>query len=208
MSKLDLARSSSSSISAASDDLPLERLTALLRPVVAERRLYLEKISIKAAGTHRTLQVVVDLPEAETGSVSLDVIAELSRALSAVLDASPEGDDRPYELEVSSPGVDRPLTELRHWRRSLGRIVKVIPVKQEHAGPVTGRLIEVTEQGMTLQPEIQVKKGMKPKLGESVSFEFDKVQRARVEVEFHQVGAVSEVRQGSDKSDESTEGQG
>ncbi|MCW1249826.1 ribosome maturation factor RimP [Acaricomes phytoseiuli] len=172
-----------------------ERLFSLLQPVVQERRLYLEDVQVKIAGTRRIVHVIVDLPNGEEGSVSLDVIADLSHALSAALDADPEDDDRPYELEVSSPGVGRPLSELRHWRRALGRIVTVTPVKQEHTGSQTGRLVEVTEAGVTLQPEVQVKKGMKPKLGEPVSFSFDKIRQAKVEVEFHRAEESREANQ-------------
>ena len=78
----------------------------------------LEGIRITAAGRRRVLRLVVD----GDGGVSLDVIALASRELSAVLDDSEVMGDVPYILEVSSPGVDRPLTERRHWRRAIGRL--------------------------------------------------------------------------------------
>ena len=73
-----------------------------------------------------------------TAGVTLDDIAEVSRAVSEVLDANDDGMGRtPYVLEVTSPGVDRPLTEPRHWRRNIGRLVTVA------VGPA-GRTDEVT----------------------------------------------------------------
>lgn len=77
------------------------RLKALLEPAVLASRLYLEDVSIHVAGKHRTVHVVVDLPQEETGGVSLDAIAEVSRGLSDILDNDPHDDGRPYDLEVS-----------------------------------------------------------------------------------------------------------
>ena len=79
--------------------------------------------------------------------VTLDDIAEVSRAVSDVLDANDDGMGRtPYVLEVTSPGVDRPLTEHRHWRRNVGRLVKVTLVEGGTVGtsdvPPAGQLRE------------------------------------------------------------------
>ncbi|GAB3274736.1 ribosome maturation factor RimP [Sinomonas notoginsengisoli] len=157
------------------------RLHALLEPAVRARRLVLESVVVKAAGKHRTVHVVVDLGDDETGGVSLDVIAELSHELSDVMDSDPEGDTRPYHLEVSSPGVSRPLTEVRHWRRARGRLVKVNVVGGEN---VTGRLREVTDDGVVVVPDLPAKKGLKPKPGEPVELLFEKIRNGRVEIEF------------------------
>jgi ribosome maturation factor RimP len=127
------------------------------------------------------VHVVVDLPQEETGGVSLDVIAEISRALSDILDNDPRGDSRPYDLEVSSPGVGRPLTEPRHWHRARGRMVKVNVIQGEN---LTGRVQSVDDDGVTLVPEQEVKKGMKPKQGEPVKIPFDRIRHGKVEIEF------------------------
>lgn len=157
------------------------RLSELLAPDASAHGLYLEKVELKVAGSHRTIHVVVDLPEAETGSVSLDQVSAVSRTFSDTLDADPYTDHRPYNLEVSSPGVNRPLTEPRHWRRALGRMVRV---KAIHAEDVTGRLLEVTDDGITLRPELPVKKGMKAKQGEPVQLGFANIRRGTIEIEF------------------------
>jgi len=156
------------------------RLRALLEPSVQANRLYLEDVSI-IPGSHRVVHVVVDLPQEETGGVSLDVIADISRVLSDVLDNDPADDGRPYDLEVSSPGVGRPLTEPRHWHRAKGRMVKVNVVQGDN---VMGRIKSVDDGGVTLVPEIAVKKGMKPKQGDPIKLPFDRIRNGKVEIEF------------------------
>jgi ribosome maturation factor RimP len=100
-----------------------ERVTALLQPVIAAAGFDLEQVSLTSAGRRSVLRVVVDAD----GGVSLDDVAEVGRIVSAALDAAgPAGSfgTTAYALEVSSPGVDRPLTEPRHWRRAVGRLVR------------------------------------------------------------------------------------
>ena len=157
------------------------RLHALLEPTVEGHRLVLEGVTVKSAGKQRTVHVVVDLRDDETGGVGLDLIAELSRELSDVMDADAAGDSRPYDLEVSSPGVGRPLTEPRHWRRARGRLVKVNVIQGEN---VTGRLRDVTESGIVVVPDLPAKKGVKPKPGDPVELPFDRIRSGKVEIEF------------------------
>ncbi|NKX49863.1 ribosome maturation factor RimP [Arthrobacter deserti] len=152
-----------------------------LGPVVAASNLYLGGVDVRIAGSQRTVHVVVDLPEDQVGGVSLDLISDVSRSLSQALDADPEDSGRPYELEVSSPGVGRPLTEPRHWRRNLGRKVKVRILQGED---VTGRVLSVEDDAVTLRPEIPAKKGMKPKQGDPVRIPFGKIRSSKVEIEF------------------------
>lgn len=174
------------------------RLRALLEPLVLANRLYLEDVSI-IAGSHRVVHVVVDLPQEETGGVSLDVIAGMSRELSEVLDNDPDDDGRPYDLEVSSPGVGRPLTEARHWHRALGRMVKVNVIQGEK---LTGRIQSVDEAGVTLIPELAVKKGMKPKQGEPVTLPFDRIRSGKVEIEFSHLDEVGLEKEHNGPSEE------
>src|SRR5687767_13711543 len=112
------------------------RLAGWIVPVVEGAGYDLEELVVTPAGRRSVVRVVVD----RDSGVTLDDIAEVSRAVSDVLDGEDDGMGRtPYVLEVTSPGVDRPLTELRHWRRNIGRLVTV-PVRP--SGPVdtlTGR---------------------------------------------------------------------
>ena len=156
------------------------RLTELLEPTVASHQLILEEVQVRMAGSQRIVHVVVDLLEG-TGGVELDQVAEVSRSISEALDKDPRDTAEPYELEVSSPGVSRPLTEPRHWRRNLGRMVKINMIGEDN---IFGRITEVSETGITLLPELEVKKGMKPKTGEERNIEFAMIRRGHVEVEF------------------------
>lgn len=119
------------------------RVQRLLEPVVHAMNMDLEELAVATAGGRRVLRVVVD----SDGGVSLDDIALASREFSAKLDDGPEMGDAPWTLEVTSPGVDRPLTLPRHWRRNAGRLVSV-------TGPdgktITGRIAAAGESGVTL----------------------------------------------------------
>lgn len=130
----------------ASSDAVRTRLRERLAPVVETAGYDLEDLTVAMVGRRNLVRVVVDAD----GGVDLDAVAQLSRAVSDVLDrdaGSGPGLAGPYVLEVTSPGVDRPLTQERHWRRAVGRLVQV-----SVAGAAqTGRVQETDEQGVTLQ---------------------------------------------------------
>jgi ribosome maturation factor RimP len=119
------------------------RIADVIRPVVTQAGLDLESVRVTAAGRRRLLRVVVDSDR----GVSLDDAAAVSRALSAALDTVAVMGDFPYTLEVSSPGVDRPLTDPRHWRRAAGRLVRVTVTD---SGAVTGRVVSADAEGVIL----------------------------------------------------------
>ena len=98
-----------------------DKIIRVAEPVVHALGMDLESVKVTTAGRRRLLRMVVD----SDGGVSLDDAALASRELSVKLDASDVMGDMPYTLEVSSPGVDRPLTEPRHWQRAVGRLVRV-----------------------------------------------------------------------------------
>jgi ribosome maturation factor RimP len=127
---------------AAVDD---KKLAGLIGPVVAAAGMDLETVRMSVAGKRRLLRIVVDSDH----GVSLDDAAEVSREISVALDASNAFGEVPYTLEVSSPGVDRPLTEPKHWRRARGRLVRV-KVKGAGEGSVEGRLLAADDGGVTL----------------------------------------------------------
>lgn len=128
-----------------------EPVSDLLTPVVAEAGLVLEAVTVTPAGRRRVVRVVVDLPEDSTGGLDLDVVAQVSQSVSAALDDSDVLGNAPYVLEVTSPGVDRPLTERRHWSRARGRMVTV-PVSAADGGAtdVTARVRSVSDEGVLL----------------------------------------------------------
>ena len=125
------------------------RIADVIGPVVAAAGMDLESVRVTAAGRRRLLRVVVDSDQ----GVSLDDAATISRELSAALDAVAVMGDFPYTLEVSSPGVDRPLTDYRHWRRAVGRLVRVTVTDSGGAQPVSGRISAADIDGVTLEVE-------------------------------------------------------
>jgi ribosome maturation factor RimP len=121
------------------------RLLQLLDPAVTATGFDLEDVSVSPAGKRRVVRVVVD----RDGGVDLDDVAEVARAVSDLLDADPDLLEGAYVLEVTSPGVDRPLTQPRHWRRAHGRLVAATLADET----VTGRVTGSTETEVTLDVE-------------------------------------------------------
>ncbi|GAA0722124.1 ribosome maturation factor RimP [Dactylosporangium roseum] len=123
-----------------------QRLLAVVEPVVTATGYDLEDLSVSRVGRRHLLRIAVD----SDNGVDLDAVADLSRAVSAALDkAEADGAELiagEYELEVGSPGVARPLTEPRHWRRNRTRLVRVRVDGQE----VTGRVVAADDDGVTL----------------------------------------------------------
>jgi ribosome maturation factor RimP len=151
------------------------RLASLIRPVATAAGMDLESVRATVAGRRRLLRVVVDSDH----GVSLDDAAEVSREVSATLDATDVMGDMPYTLEVSSPGVDRPLTEPRHWRRAAGRLVRV---QAGTAGTVRGRVLAADADGVTLDIEGATRRFGYGDLGAgAVQVEFGRVPDADLE---------------------------
>ncbi|MGH3739775.1 MAG: ribosome maturation factor RimP [Micromonosporaceae bacterium] len=120
-----------------------QQMRDVVEPILTEAGYHLEELAVSRAGARSVVRVVVD---GEDG-VSSDAIADLSRGIAAALDATGGAADRSgYTLEVSSPGVDRPLTLPRHWRRNRGRLVKV----RVGEAVQTGRVVSAGEQGVML----------------------------------------------------------
>jgi ribosome maturation factor RimP len=158
------------------------RLTGWLEPMVTASGYDLEELVVRPAGQRSVVRVVVDRDE----GVSLDDVAELSRALSEVLDAQDEALGRsPYVLEVTSPGVDRPLTAPRHWRRNVGRLVGVAVGPDGAREQVTARVLRVDDGGVVLAVEKGgTKKGQVRKATGERTVGWAELGEARVQVEF------------------------
>jgi ribosome maturation factor RimP len=144
-----------------------EALLRLLGPVVEDRGLDLEDVVVTPAGKRRLLRVVVD----QDGGVGLDTVAEVSTAVSHVLDEGDVMGGAPYVLEVTSPGIDRPLTEVRHWRRAQGRLVKAT---LRDGGATEGRVSQVDDDAVTLDVD-----------GAPTRLSWAEVSAGRVQVEFN-----------------------
>lgn len=116
----------------------MSAITALVEPVVSSLGLDLEDVRISNVGRRKLVKIVVD---GENG-LNLDQVADVSRAVGAAIDAANAFGDTDWTLEVTSPGVERPLTLPRHWRRAVGRMVKV-QFGDGHED--TGRILEFAE---------------------------------------------------------------
>jgi ribosome maturation factor RimP len=153
----------------------LDRLRELLEPVVTTAGVDLEDLALSAAGKRRVLRVIV----AADDGVDLDKVAEVSRAVADTLDASDVMGALGYTLEVTTPGVDRPLTLERHWRRAADRLV----LAQLHdGGTVTGRVGKADAEGVELDVD-----------GTPRRLAYDAVAKATVQVEFNRKKSDSDV---------------
>jgi ribosome maturation factor RimP len=148
------------------------RLQAVVEPVVSAAGYDLEAMSLKRVGRRHQVRVIVDSDDA----LNLDTVADISRDISAALDEAEEsGGDLlagEYDLEVSSPGIDRPLTLPRHWRRNIGRLVKVTVADRA----VVGRVTVADDSGVELDVDGQPRRLAYSELGPGrVQIEFNRL---------------------------------
>jgi ribosome maturation factor RimP len=143
------------------------RITDALRDPLSALGLDLEAVELTPAGKKRVLRVAVD----KDGGVSLDDIAEATRAVSTHLDDDDLMGEQAYTLEVTSRGVDRPLTAPRHWRRNRTRLVKAT---LRDGDQLTGRIGESDDTGVTLDVS-----------GSQRRLEYDAITKALVQIEFN-----------------------
>jgi ribosome maturation factor RimP len=137
-----------------------------LEPLVLGADALIEDLAVTAAGKRRLVTVLVDHP---TRFLTLDEVTVLSRLISERLDQVELMGDAPFTLEVSSPGVDRPLTKDWQWKKNVGRLVKVVRTD--------GQVISGRIEGFEANPLID---------GEEIPL--DSIKRATIEIEFKKKG--------------------
>jgi ribosome maturation factor RimP len=98
-----------------------DRLETLVASCVSALGLDVEAVELSSGGRRKVLRIALDAD----GGIGIDHITDATRALSEALDGSDVMGSEPYTLEVTSRGVERPLTHPRHWRRNAGRLVRV-----------------------------------------------------------------------------------
>jgi ribosome maturation factor RimP len=148
-------------------------LRSLAEPIVAGLDCDLEDVVIRQAGKRRLVRIVVDH---RSGGLTLDLVASISREIARVLDDSTVLGNSPYVLEVTSPGVDRPLTLPRHWVRAIGRLVQVTP----RAGDaIVGRVLGADDSQALLDVD-----------GTQTTVAYADLARAVVQVEFTRIDEV------------------
>lgn len=146
---------------------PTETLLDLLRTPLGESGLDLEAVEISTAGRRRVVRVLVD----KDGGVTLDDLAAATTVVGDQIDSGDALGERPYTLEVTSPGIDRPLTAPRHWRRNVDRLVAV---SFADGTEVTGRILGADEDGASVDVG-----------GEPREIRYDDVAKACIQIEFN-----------------------
>lgn len=167
-------------MSSARQDATRERIEQELVDPLRALGLDVEAVEITPAGKRRILRVAVD----KDGGVTLDEVAEATREVNRVLDGSDVMGEQPYTLEVTSRGVDRPLTLPRHWRRNAGRLVKVT---LDDGTSLTGRIGESDEERVTLEVD-----------GARREVAYAEVKKALVQVEFNRRANEGDLEDGGE----------
>ncbi len=140
----------------------LEEIAVAITPAIEAAGCYLEEVTLTPAGKRKIMTVIVD---GDT-NLSLDQVTAVSKEVSAIVEVLPALGDTPFTLEVTSPGVDRPLTNPRHWRKNHGRLINVTLHDEKS---VKGRIGDSTE----IDVEI-----------DSVKIAYAEIKRALIEIEF------------------------
>jgi ribosome maturation factor RimP len=142
-----------------------EQVAAVITPAIQALGFYVEDISITSAGRRSMLTVIVD---GDT-HLSLDQVTVATKAISEIVENLPTLGNNPFTLEVTSPGLDRPLTKPRHWRKNKDRLIKIV---LNDGKEITGRIKDSTEADVTVDEQ---------------NVKFADIKRATLEIEFKQV---------------------
>jgi ribosome maturation factor RimP len=143
-----------------------EEISAAITPALSDLGFYLEDITITSAGRRSMLTVIVD---GDT-HLSLDQVTVATKAISEIVENIQSLGQAPFTLEVTSPGLDRPLTKPRHWRKNIDRLVKIVLLDGKE---IKGRVKNATEISATVDEQV---------------VKFSDIKRATLEIEFKQVG--------------------
>ena len=148
-----------------------DQISELVTPALSQAGYFLEDINIVTPGQHRIVTVIVDGESA----LNLDQVTVASKLVSELLDEATFMGETPFTLEVTSPGIDRPLTLPRHFAKNVTRLLKVVKTEGE---VVTGRITSNTDLDLTLT--VTEKKTTK-----DVVVALADIKRATVEIEFN-----------------------
>ena len=148
-----------------------DQISELITPALQKAGYFLEDVNLVSPGQHRIVTVIVD---GETG-LNLDQVTVASKLVSELLDEASFMGETPFTLEVTSPGIDRPLTLPRHFAKNVDRLLKVT---KNDGVVITGRIRSNTQDDVTL--EITEKKEVK-----EVVISLAEIKRAMVEIEFN-----------------------
>ncbi len=165
-------------------------IAAILAPTVQSLGLELLGIEYLPAPGGATVRLYIDVPAAEAAerSVGIEDCEAVSREVSAQLDVEDPISGN-YTLEVSSPGVDRPLFEAAQFARFAGEQAKVtLKLPQDGRRRLTGRIVSV--EGDTVQFEVD---------GAAVAVALDNIEKARLVPDWAALGLAKEKPGGKGK---------
>ena len=148
-----------------------DQISELVTPAVSDLGFYLEDVHVATPGSHRIVTCIVD----GDASLNLDQVTSVSRVISELLDEAVFMGETPFTLEVTSPGVDRPLTQPRHFAKNADRLLKIVKVD---GSEVSGRILSNTDHDVTLTVTIK-------KEATEQTVPLADIKRAVVEIEFN-----------------------
>jgi ribosome maturation factor RimP len=148
-----------------------DQISELITPALQQAGYFLEDVNLVTPGNHRIVTVIVD---GET-SLNLDQVTVASKLVSELMDEAPFMGETPFTLEVTSPGIDRPLTLPRHFAKNISRLLKVT---KTDGVVVTGRITSNNDDSVTLSV-------VEKKESKEVVLALAEIKRAIVEIEFN-----------------------
>ena len=137
-------------------------ITSAIEPIIRATGNYLEDLTIQSAGKRRMITIIVD----GDSHLNLDQVTVITKEISEVIENLETLGDIPFTLEVTSPGIDRPLTLPRHWRKNLGRLISISLLD---GSVVNGRIGQATETTVVV---------------DEATISFADIKKAVLEVEF------------------------
>ncbi|CAN2241236.1 ribosome maturation factor RimP [Candidatus Planktophila dulcis] len=148
-----------------------DQISEYITPALHKAGYFLEDVNLVSPGQHRIVTVIVDGESA----LNLDQVTVASKLVSELLDEATFMGETPFTLEVTSPGIDRPLTLPRHFAKNIDRLLKVT---KTDGVVITGRILTNTDNDLTLS--VTEKKDVK-----EVVISLGDIKRAQVEIEFN-----------------------
>ena len=142
-----------------------EDISAAITPALEALGFYLEDVTIISAGRRSMLTVIVD---GDT-HLSLDQVTSATKAIGEIVESVQSLGETPFTLEVTSPGLDRPLTKVRHWQKNINRLIKVVLLD---GSEIKGRIKDVNEVSATVYEK---------------NINYSDIKRATLEIEFKPV---------------------
>ena len=154
-----------------------EQIIELLQPYLENDRIFIVDVKTTEGKTRQNITILLDTDE----GIKIEECASVSRRFAHFVETN-ELVAEAYNLEVSSPGIDQPLTLKRQYVKNIGRNLKV---NLTGGGEKVGTLENVTESGIVLKEE--VKKTKSKKVVEPVAdtlIPFETIQQAKVQISF------------------------